>query len=371
MRQRFVGLLVLISCSAPDRQPARDSAIQSTLIASASEPPQDDAARAGLTFPGYPRQPQFKWLGGKSFVRGDSTYSLFAVRASDRVEVWLAVRIDTMGRGDSREIWKVVASMLPHDTLSDSIVVWAQDCVRDNHDDPASFAVVRFQPKELHQRALHAWFVDPRTRRFSSAPAATVNCIDAAAPGVAAYYDSVEKADRQANTKEPVLRLPNVIASLPAAVRDTLVHRACLVPQFRGDTTANVVQADFYGDGGTAWAVWCVDRNGENSRLFVFRRDSAPVEIPQAGSPTDAGARIHAYDPSISGQEYGCIASISRLNVGKDWKTIAIDVTGPDALSAAERAMRPHDGILDSDCDGTSNIHYWTGKRWILLAGMD
>lgn len=42
-----------------------------------------------------------------------------------------------------------------------------------------------------------------------------------------------------------------------------------------------------------------------------------------------------------------------------------------DSLTAAERATPVHDGIGSGDCEGLSNIYYWTGKRWVRFPGGD
>jgi len=41
------------------------------------------------------------------------------------------------------------------------------------------------------------------------------------------------------------------------------------------------------------------------------------------------------------------------------------------ALDATEPRAAAHDGILDRDCEGVSVIHYWTGRRWVILPGSD
>ena len=41
------------------------------------------------------------------------------------------------------------------------------------------------------------------------------------------------------------------------------------------------------------------------------------------------------------------------------------------ALDAPERRAPAHDRNLDGDCEGVSVIHYWTGRRWVILPGSD
>jgi hypothetical protein len=40
-----------------------------------------------------------------------------------------------------------------------------------------------------------------------------------------------------------------------------------------------------------------------------------------------------------------------------------------DSLFEVERRTPRHDGIEDQDCEGVSAIHYWSGRRWIMLPG--
>src|SRR5512140_122470 len=99
------AFLLVAACSAAHAPPA-DSAAAAKPVATAAAPPtdsaQDDAHRVGLTFVGYPHPPQFKWLGGKPFTRDSVRYSLFAVGAANRVEVWLATVPDTTGASQGK-----------------------------------------------------------------------------------------------------------------------------------------------------------------------------------------------------------------------------------------------------------------------------
>lgn len=43
----------------------------------------------------------------------------------------------------------------------------------------------------------------------------------------------------------------------------------------------------------------------------------------------------------------------------------------PAPLSAAERAAPLHEAIGEGDCEGLSQLLYWTGTRWVRLPGAD
>lgn len=205
----------------------------------------------------------------------------------------------------------------------------------------------------------------------SAGPAtAAVTAINHSGPENEAYDDSAHKAEEKSRERRPVLRDPSALAQLPPTMRDTLAARGCRIPQWEGDTTANVLRGDFFGQGRNAWAIWCVDADGGTPRILVFHDGSVSSVGDLEGSPTSSGAHMHAYDAkAYAGQRYGCIPDITVFAVSSAMLS-GIDATG-DTISLADQQMKPHDGILDGDCEGTSNIHYWTGRRWILLAGGD
>ena len=174
------------------------------------------------------------------------------------------------------------------------------------------------------------------------------------------------------DVRRPVLTAPRVLSFLPMAVRDTLERRGCLIPQDRGDSTRNTAQGAFFEPGGNDWAVLCA--RGDTGQLLVFRGG--------AGAPAAALPTILAGVPNLSRLPnpfaetggYGCLGSIYHEGPQSARKWVVTGVTAElehTELTAEERRMPVHDAIGDGDCEGLSNLHYWTGKRWVRLPGAD
>jgi hypothetical protein len=212
------------------------------------------------------------------------------------------------------------------------------------------------------------------TKLADAAPKETTAVVSpvVAPRGVAAVVDtdSVQVVAVDSNPeKRPVLRRPDQLAMLPRLIRDTLTARGCRVPGLPGDASRNVLHGNFFGAGNDSWAIWCVDADGESPRILVFRDANASAIDEVESTGTGNGVHITAYDSTAAGgQYYGCMGGIGRFAVDKDW---AADVITDDdvPLSDDEKKTPPHDGILDADCEGASNIHYFTGKRWVLKPG--
>lgn len=214
------------------------------------------------------------------------------------------------------------------------------------------------------------------------APAADTTGADSAATAdSAARSDSSTAADTagtdtlsatgDGQTPVPELRETFVLASLPLSARDHLEARGCRVPQYAGDTASNVIRGNFFGTGDVAVGVWCVGSN--LSKIFVFRERidgvAAELDVAMAGAPT-IPARFNPNAPP--GQGYGCIGTIATVPAIDIAPRIRAGKTAggaEDTLTTMERATRPHDGILDGECNGAATIHYWTGARWVLLPG--
>jgi hypothetical protein len=185
----------------------------------------------------------------------------------------------------------------------------------------------------------------------------------AVSPPVAADSDDVSTP-----RPKPEFHTPDRIAILPAPIRDTLVARKCRVPQYVGDTTSNVARGSFFGPSQMGWAVWC--EVGGRSRILVFRDGVAgPDELHVAA------AELPDNDPRPDASGFYCVGGVSPV-AGEHLEAIVrhgqLAEVGEDAkLTAEERAAPLHDGIIDGGCDGASNVHYWTGKRWVRLPGGD
>jgi hypothetical protein len=111
------------------------------------------------------------------------------------------------------------------------------------------------------------------------------------------------------------------------------------------------------------WAAVCI--RGSVREILVFRaghRTPTVLDLwaQRAHIAVDSGTEV--CDGSITTVSERDIASqISAGQLAKD----------EDTLTTAERRAPRHDGIVDGDCDGVSVVHYWTGRRWVLLPGSD
>lgn len=195
------------------------------------------------------------------------------------------------------------------------------------------------------------------------------------------YFDLVDGARDQvarsaglgfSSAVRLVLTDPAELGQLPPFVRDSLVARRCRVLQRRGHPNENVLRGAFLDPGDGDWAALCV-RSTEGTILVFSRQGGRPAELPNIGGPIpDVNALPRPEDPFI----YGCAPGIDvapRLDLksASSVESMRDDDTGPDTLSRSERQVPAHDGINSADCEGTSNIYFWTGRRWIRLPGAD
>jgi hypothetical protein len=140
---------------------------------------------------------------------------------------------------------------------------------------------------------------------------------------------------------------------LPAAIRDELNRRGCLIPQtYEAHRPENVIHGSFEKSGSSDWAVLC-SNSGAVSLLVFF-----------AGAPEDptilAGAleakRLQPRD--------------SSGNLGFNW---GIDPATPEQVRAAQIGLEPRPSKLDHDCVADSVIehrtvyHYFTKGGWTLV----
>jgi hypothetical protein len=205
--------------------------------------------------------------------------------------------------------------------------------------------------------------------RFSESPIA-VAATSPAAPEPAPVFE--EDDPPRPRPPAPVLRDPDSLSALPAGIRDTLRQRGCRIPQYVGDTTSSIDRGNLLGTGGRDWAIWCATTT--RSRILVFRDG----DLALVGDLATVAARPPApdvkYDPHADGHGYGCIGGVNLI-AGRYIESIVRDGTlarvDGSKLTPEERQDPVRDGILDGECDGASNIHYWTGKRWVLLPGGD
>ena len=199
---------------------------------------------------------------------------------------------------------------------------------------------------------------------------------------LAMYYFDLSEQDAErlavdagldfARAARSVLTPPSTLTQLPRDVRDTLTVRGCKILQNRGDSTTNVVHGAFFGTGDGDWAVLCVAR--AKDVILVFPHGGgAPAALENvAGGTPDVDALPN---PDASGAVNGCAPSIFLVTASFLRPQIAegsiLAEASVDTLSASERKTPAHDGLGNGDCEGVSNIHYWTGRRWVRLAGGD
>lgn len=170
----------------------------------------------------------------------------------------------------------------------------------------------------------------------------------------------------------PVFTSPAALTQLPASVRDSLGARGCTVLQTRGNTTKNVVRGAFFGRAEDDWAVLCTI--GLSATILVFPGDGgAPASLETVGGEVPDLTR----PPNLSSsfEPYGCATSIFGVPASAMQPDVrAGELTGQlegGLLTASERAFPVHDGLGSGDCEGLSNIYYWTGERWVRFAGGD
>jgi hypothetical protein len=143
---------------------------------------------------------------------------------------------------------------------------------------------------------------------------------------------------------------------LPSPIRSELERRGCSIPQpftTNAEHPENVVRGRFVSPGSTDWAVLC-SRN-RRSAILVFR--SAAVSAIDEIAVEDDVARLQVTGP-------GRIGYSRRISV-----VSARDVPGPGS-SAAPGLPRPdHDGIQDAFIEKGAVVWYWSGQRWLRIAG--
>jgi hypothetical protein len=166
----------------------------------------------------------------------------------------------------------------------------------------------------------------------------------------------------------PAFHAPDQIPFLPSQVRDTLIARGCRVSQRVGDFGANIARGTLYGQSQLGIAIWC--ELGGKSRMFVFQDGrAAPDELRLAV------ATLPPEDMKPDGNGLYCVGGISIIKAKFIMQLVRLgklaDVHPDSVLTREERSAPLHDGIIDGDCDGASNIHYWTGQRWVILPGGD
>jgi len=204
-----------------------------------------------------------------------------------------------------------------------------------------------------------------------------------AARFVALYFELPPEAAQQlaesadlgeADLRRPRMAEPASVDVLPAAVRHTLGKRGCLIPQWPGETArSNVAHGAFLGAGSDDWAVLCAI--GDTGKILVFHGGAgAPVATlrPRVASLPHLDRLPDPF--ALPGASFGCVGAIFTVDAATVRPALGSAMgedQNPAPLSAAERAAPLHEAIGEGDCEGLSQLLYWTGTRWVRLPGAD
>jgi hypothetical protein len=149
---------------------------------------------------------------------------------------------------------------------------------------------------------------------------------------------------------------------LPAAVRDELNRRGCLIPQtYEAHAPENVIEASLERPGSRDWAVLCSEHGTVS--LLVFFGEGASTTRP-AG---ELGARVLATAPETERLAAHGAAGV----LGFDW---GIDPATPEQVHEAQAGMQPppprldHDALADSVIEQSTVYHYYAGNAWTVVA---
>jgi hypothetical protein len=150
---------------------------------------------------------------------------------------------------------------------------------------------------------------------------------------------------------------PSAFTNIPTAVRAELEHRGCTVPQpYNSMHPANIVSGRFTSGKQIDWAALC--SRERISAILVFR----------GGSTTDVAELAREPDISyLQGVGDGIIGFSRSLGVA-DAKYIR---KHHDPRSRTRLPPLDHEGITDTFVEKASVVWYWSGGRWLQLAGAD
>ncbi|MGH9605880.1 MAG: hypothetical protein ACRD3N_09290 [Terracidiphilus sp.] len=140
---------------------------------------------------------------------------------------------------------------------------------------------------------------------------------------------------------------------LPAAVRQELFRRRCLIPQtYEAERPENVIQGSFESAGSSDWAVLCSVQGTVSLLVFFGDRLDQPYELASAPETE----RLQAHDPT------GVL--------GFNW---GIDPATPRQVHDAEAGVSPrppllsHEAVADSVVEHTTVYHFYSDGAWTLI----
>ena len=154
-----------------------------------------------------------------------------------------------------------------------------------------------------------------------------------------------------------IRRLPiNAFPQIPAAVKDALVRRGCLIPQtYEAHQPENVIHASFERHGSSDWAVLC-SVDGRVSLLVFFSSGGDPAVLASA-------------------PETDCLQAHGATNVlGFNW---GIDPAPPETVHEAQFGMRhppprlDHDALADSVIDRRTIYRVFAKGAWTVVDTRD
>lgn len=156
---------------------------------------------------------------------------------------------------------------------------------------------------------------------------------------------------------DAIVRLhPRDFPELPSRIVGELERRQCTIPQIVGPGPHNVIKGQFTKARQIDWAVLC-SREG-SSAILVF---------PNAGI-RDVVTLAPAEDEHfLQGMGGSSIAYSRQIGVANaDFIRTMNDEFGHVTLPKLD-----HHGINDAFIGKASTVHFWDGKKWLQLAGMD
>ena len=149
---------------------------------------------------------------------------------------------------------------------------------------------------------------------------------------------------------------PSRFAAVPSAVRTELERRGCLIPQpftAKPERLENAIRGRFISPTGTDWAVLC---SRQRRAVILVFRGAGVTQVDELAAQDDAD-RLQVTGPGQIGYSRGIfVASPADIREHNP---------NPDQLSP----VLDHDGIHDAFIEKASVILYWSGGKWLRLAG--
>ena len=156
---------------------------------------------------------------------------------------------------------------------------------------------------------------------------------------------------------DAIVRLhPRDFPELPSRIVGELERRQCTIPQTVGPGPHNVIKGRFTRANQLDWAVLC-SRNG-SSTILVFR--NAGIRDVATLAPAED-------EHFLQGMGGSSIAYSRQIGVANaDFIRTMNDEFGHVTLPKLD-----HHGIDDAFVGKASTVHFWDGRQWLQLAGMD